>query len=282
MRRSAAPVDDTVREVLANARIEGCNLYLPPGQLDRKVYLAVNAQLEAMGGKWNRRAKAHVFTANPTEALTALLDGGTIAAAPKVLEAFFATPSALANKIVTESDIVDLEPGDRVLEPSAGDGALVRAILDANPDVHVTAVEPNAVRAKAIGVDPRVTVITTTLEQFAAAAPSQRWTAAVMNPPFALPGKPTIWIDHVRTVWNMLADGGQLLAIVPAGFVFRRDRKHTAIRQLILTYGGYQELPDDAFASSGTGVRTVLAYAHRPEITPEQPAMFLPLDLGGQ
>lgn len=176
--RTASPVDDKVREVLANARIEGCNLYLPPGQLDRKVYLAVNTVLESMGGKWNRRAKAHVFTADPREALTAVLDGGTIAAAPKVLEAFFATPPALANKIATESDIVDLEPGARVLEPSAGDGALVRAILDANPDVHVTAIEPNIVRAKAIGTDPRVTVIPTALEQFAAAAPSQRWSVA--------------------------------------------------------------------------------------------------------
>jgi hypothetical protein len=25
-----------------------------------------------------------------------------------------------------------------------------------------------------------------------------------MNPPFAVPGHPTIWIDHVRLAWRLL------------------------------------------------------------------------------
>ena len=46
-------------------------------QLDRKLYTEVNAALEALGGKWNRSAKAHVFAESPEDVLERiLLDGG--------------------------------------------------------------------------------------------------------------------------------------------------------------------------------------------------------------
>jgi hypothetical protein len=37
-------------------------VYLPPGNLDRKTYEAVNKALTAIGGKWTGgKVKAHVF-----------------------------------------------------------------------------------------------------------------------------------------------------------------------------------------------------------------------------
>ena len=36
-------------------------VYLPLGQLDRKTYSAVNKCLEAIGGKWSRKEKGHIF-----------------------------------------------------------------------------------------------------------------------------------------------------------------------------------------------------------------------------
>ncbi|OXM56425.1 hypothetical protein CFP71_13435 [Amycolatopsis thailandensis] len=265
--RTTIPVDDTVRRILAECRIDDNRLYLPDRQLDRKLYKGVNTVLEALGGTWNRRAKAHLFTSDPSTAIANVVAGGTVAPPATVTEGYFATPAWLAEKIVTESDIPDLEAGAEVLEPSAGDGALVRAILDANPGVRVTAIEPNPVRAAQLGDDPRLTVVTSTLEDFAETAPRQHYAAAVMNPPFALPGQPTIWISHVLAVWNMLAAQAQLIAVVPSGFTFRRDKNHESIRQLITTYGGYEDLPEGAFAESGTGARTVLLHAHRADIT---------------
>ncbi|WP_410646200.1 hypothetical protein [Amycolatopsis sp. cmx-4-54] len=265
--RITISIDDTVRRVLAECRIEENRLYLPDRQLDRKLYKGVNAVLEALGGTWNRRAKAHLFTSDPRTAIANAVAGGAITPPPRVTEGYFATPAWLAEKIVTESDIPDLEAGAELLEPSAGDGALVRAILAANPGVRVTAVEPNLDRVAQLGDDPRLTVVNSTLEDFAESAPRQHFAAAVMNPPFALPGQPTIWISHVLTVWTMLAAEGQLIAIAPNGFTFRRDKNHENIRQLIATYGGYEDLPEDSFAESGTGVRTVLLHAHRTDIT---------------
>ena len=56
-----AKIPENVLNVLGECRADGNLLYLPSVQLDRKAYTEVNKVLENMGGKWNRKAKAHVF-----------------------------------------------------------------------------------------------------------------------------------------------------------------------------------------------------------------------------
>ncbi|WP_143229950.1 DNA methyltransferase family protein [Actinophytocola xanthii] len=91
----------------------------------------------------------------------------------------------------------------------------------------------------------------------------QLFDAVVMNPPFSVPGHPTIWIDHVRLAWRLLTPGGRLTAIVPNGYTFRSDRRHTAIRALVEQVGGtHVALPDDAFGTRG--VRAVLLTMDKP------------------
>ena len=56
-----AKIPENVLNVLGECRADGNLLYLPSVQLDRKTYTEVNKVLENMGGKWNRKVKAHVF-----------------------------------------------------------------------------------------------------------------------------------------------------------------------------------------------------------------------------
>ena len=56
-----AKIPENVLNVLGECRADGNLLYLPSVQLDRKTYTEVNKVLENMGGKWNRKTKAHVF-----------------------------------------------------------------------------------------------------------------------------------------------------------------------------------------------------------------------------
>ncbi|MEV0297119.1 class I SAM-dependent methyltransferase [Nocardia sp. NPDC050710] len=253
------------REILAESRIEGDKLFLPK-QLTPADYKKVNRVIETMGGKWSRREQAHVFTDDPAEIIAAAVASGkTPNTVSKTLEAYFATPDWLARHIVSgeHSDITGLEAGAHVLEPSAGDGAFVRAILETNPSVHVTAVEPNPERAAVIGSDPRVTVVVSSFEEFAATA-SRQFTVVVMNPPFALPRRPTVWMDHLYAAWDLLIAGGQLLAVAPGSYTFRTDRDYRAMREFITTHGGYEELPAGTFAKSGTDVDAVFLHARRP------------------
>lgn len=54
--------------VLSPSAVSGTLAFLPPN-LDRKTYLEVNGALEAFGGKWNRKAGAHVFLTDPSDIL---------------------------------------------------------------------------------------------------------------------------------------------------------------------------------------------------------------------
>ena len=58
-------INETVRDILAECKVEGNVLYLPGIQLERSVYLEVNKVLEALGGKWNRKIKGHEFDSYP-------------------------------------------------------------------------------------------------------------------------------------------------------------------------------------------------------------------------
>jgi predicted RNA methylase len=257
--------EDRARAILATAELIGTQLRLPD-QLSRPDYEAVNKVLLALGGKWNRGQRAHVFPTDPRPALKGFLAGHSAPKPPRTAEGYVATPDALADEIVANYSSVDeLAAGSTVLEPSAGDGALVRAIRRAAAgSARIVAVEPNLQRAQLIEADE---VVTTTLEAYAATGPGPIH-AVVMNPPFAVPGQRSIWIDHLRLAWQLLEPGGRLVSIAPAGYEFRHDRRHRAIRELVETHGGSKSLDDDAFASQGSAVRTVVVWADKPTETP--------------
>ncbi|OHU47165.1 hypothetical protein BKG82_26270 [Mycobacteroides chelonae] len=251
------------RAVLAeSARIEGLVLTLTCGQLSRAEYLAVNKALESLGGKWNRKQGGHVFVDDPTQALAEFVGGAALAKPPRTSEGYVQTPAGLAAMVIRDhTDIGRLAAGARVLEPSAGDGSFVHAAFAANPEVQVVAVEPNAQRlARIVARDSgALRRVSSTFEQFVASGPGS-FDAIVMNPPFAVPGAPSLWIDHVQLAYGLLSSGARLTAIVPVSLLERQDRRHSAIRALTAEHGGFTRLPDDAFKVSGTGVRTAVMW----------------------
>jgi hypothetical protein len=59
--RSTFKISDEVRDVLARSTITATSVKLPDGQLERKLYEAVNKALEGAGGRWDRKSKTHLF-----------------------------------------------------------------------------------------------------------------------------------------------------------------------------------------------------------------------------
>ena len=70
-------IEEDVLTVLSTLEIDENDVMITK-QLDRKLYLAVNKVLERIGGKWNRKAKAHVFDADPTERLNNVIECGVL------------------------------------------------------------------------------------------------------------------------------------------------------------------------------------------------------------
>lgn len=161
--------------------------------------------------------------------------------APRAVSAFqlFQTPPELAERM---ADLADIQPGQSVLEPSAGLGRLLRPIMARNPG-QVVAFELSPDLAGTLADDfPRVVV---SCGDFLA-VPVQGFDRVVMNPPFHMRAD----VRHVMHARKFLKPGGVLVGLCMAG----RHREEG-----IRPHCDYWEtIPAGTFRREGTGVETVL------------------------
>lgn len=271
-------IDADVEDALKRGEWKGEWFLLPP-TLERKLYVRVNEALEVLGGKWSRKAKAHVFDADARKAMEDLLEAGEYVDETKSYDVFY-TPAWLADELVQYLPwSVDQKPEARFLEPSSGEGALVGAIRRAFLRAPIVAVEvrddpklfgplSTAARQSKIHTfhgksfldyipdSPLVPVNKT---------PPTRglglFDAVVMNPPFSR-GQA---LDHVQHAWQFLHDGGVLVAVMPRS---AREEGSTKRRKAFAMWvsevgGDWHDLPDDSFKASGTMVRTTVLVARK-------------------
>jgi predicted RNA methylase len=230
-------------------------------QLDRKLYLKVNEVLVACGGKWDRKAKAHVFAADAQPLIELVLSTGDVQTSADL--GFFPTPAPLAKRLV---EMAGVAPHEHVLEPSAGEGAIAYAILNAGASVtcieryfmrHAAIVKATAPLAhKCLDLNIECSILD--VDDFMHYESNEPFDRVAMNPPFCKVGQGD-HIDHVRHAFEMLRGGGVLVSVLPAGIMFREDRRHREFRAWILAHGTLADLPDDSFKESGTRVRTCIA-----------------------
>lgn len=220
--------------------------------LDRKLYVEVNAALEALGGKWDRKSKAHVFGEGPADALDQVLVDGGFHDARQDLQQFF-TPPKLAKMVVERADV----KGRSVLEPSAGMGALAfEAVARGASSIWCVEKDPKCVRDLLSGFsnDESACVINIMEADFLATKTVGSYERVVANFPFTRQQD----IDHCIKAYGLLTVGGLLVAIMSAGTKFRQNQKTRAFRDLVQTVGEIEDLPEGSFKESGTNVNTVL------------------------
>jgi predicted RNA methylase len=240
--------------VLDRATCEGNALsLLALGHLDRKLYADTDKALQAAGGKWNRKAKAHLFEGDAAAAIEPIILTGEIVSLKQELQQFY-TPPDLARRVITLAGIV---PGLTVLEPSAGRGALAAEALLAGG--LVDCVEIDARNVVMLCSTPYAGVVE---GDFLAQAPKRSWDRVVMNPPFTRDQD----VKHVLHALRFVKAGGRLVAIMSAGITFRTTRMSPAFRGRVAEMGGTIELlPEGTFKASGTGVNTCLVVINVPE-----------------
>lgn len=277
-------IDQRTLEVLTSAVEITHNHVTIMRQLTRPEYVKVNDALVALGGEWNRKAKAHVFpTGTDVEALiNNLCITGEYSTARDV--GWFPTPDEVADELV---ELAGLDDGHRILEPSAGEGALVKAMLrTGRHDLSISVIEhdvgrrANLVRlaADVNDQDDISHVVWLPIDKYGSdvldfmdfdlddpGTDIESFDRVVMNPPFARVGAGD-HLDHVRHAFEMLAPHGILVSILPCSVEFRQDKRHKAFRAWVKDLRGeWFPLPDDAFKPTGTGVRTVILRLRRAE-----------------
>lgn len=238
-------VEDDVLVVLTRAQTDGNALRLV-GQLDRKLYERTNKVLEAAGGKWNKKAKAHLYEGDAGEAMEQIILTGECEIHRKQNFGYFPTPMALGVQV---AELACIEAGNAVLEPSIGQGHLAEAIRRVQPGASITGYEllPENL-AKVAGRFNASQADFLTVEIVPA------FDRIVMNPPFAKRAD----VFHVNHALKFLKPGGRLVAIMSASVTFRDDKYTTRFREAVQERGGSIE-PNDkgAFKESGTMVNTV-------------------------
>lgn len=246
IKKKVVHIDDDIKNLLMNLRIEGNIAYITQ-QLDRDTYMRLNKALEVLGGKWNRSARGHIFPGDPSEKIAEAMQEGQVVDVKKTYE-FFATPPGIANMLVARAGI---EPGMKVLEPSAGHGAIadvVRAMCN-DCQVDVIEIEPsNRVVLKESGYK----LVGKDFMKYRKKKPL--YDRIVMNPPFSKQQD----IDHVLHAWKFLKPGGRLVSVMAASIGFRTNKKAEAFQELLSTHGTMEDLPEESFKESGTGVNTVM------------------------
>jgi predicted RNA methylase len=245
-----------VRAVLERCKVEGATVILPPEQLDRPLYQAVNKVLTALGGKWDRRTQGFLFAEGIDGQLREALDAGVAVDRKRTVEQFF-TPPEIARQVI---DLAGIEPTDLVLEPSAGAGALVAQALMCG--AFVLAVEQDsAMMSKLLDLADtfpgglrRVCADFLSWEPGIDPEPFDRpIDKVVMNPPFGNGAD----IGHVTRALHFLRPGGTLVAIMSPHWTFATSTLAQAFRGMVNDHSHtWVDLPANSFRSAGTDVNT--------------------------
>ncbi|WP_313453308.1 methyltransferase domain-containing protein [Stutzerimonas nitrititolerans] len=141
---------------------------------------------------------------------------------------FFPTPAAIA---VRMASLARIKKGDRVLEPSAGNGNLADAAKSAGAEVDVIEISS---QLREILTAKGYTVVAHDFDSF---TPEEKYDAVLMNPPFSNRQDAA----HIRRAFDMVKAGGHLVAIAGEGVFFGSDAKAVQFRDWLYSVGAEVE-----------------------------------------
>ena len=231
-------------EVLQKCTVEDKIVKLPNVQLDRKEYLDVKKSLELIGGKWKGgKVAGFIFETDPTD-LLAEIAGGKKVNLKKEFQ-FFATPPELAEILVKHAEI---NGDDTILEPSAGQGAIIRAInkvCDVTPDCYEL-MDVNRVILNKSGLNFDLIG-----EDFLEDTAKKKYSVIIANPPFTKNQD----IEHLQEMYKCLEIGGRVVCITSESWVNGSQKKQVGFRDWLKTKNAHIfDIERGAFKSSGTMV----------------------------
>lgn len=233
----------TKEQVLQNCIVEGTVVKLPNVQLDRKLYKEVAKSLELIGGKWKGgKVFGFVFETDPLYLLDQISNGEKINLKKEFQ--FFATPEKLADELVY---LADLRDNDTILEPSAGQGAIIKAInkvCDVVPDcfelmdVNTIILNKSGLHFNLIGDD--------FLKHN-----GKKYSKIIANPPFTKNQD----IDHLKEMYKLLSIGGKLVCITSESWVNGSQKKQVEFKNWLDEVGAeIIDIEKGSFKESGTMV----------------------------
>lgn len=237
-----------LQKSLSKCRIEGNTLFLPPiedGMLPN--YKDVRTALLNAGATYKRNT--FVFPSSAQSYIDRLM-GGERVNIKKEFQ-FFATPKSLAEKLV---DYADIFITASILEPSAGQGAIIEAIIEAHPRMSIHFCELMDENRKVL--EQKFPSSEVTLhdcgKDFLQIDKKHEFARIIANPPFSKNQD----IDHIRKMYEVLKPGGRIVTIASNHWKHSRNKKEVKFVEWLDEIGANydEEIPAKTFQESGTTV----------------------------
>ncbi len=246
---------NTKEDVLKNCTVEGLVVKLPSVQLERKLYQEVAKSLELIGGKWKGgKVFGFVFNEDPTDLLNEIATGEKRNLKKEFQ--FFATPNGLADYLVELANLGNkwTIPSFRILEPSAGQGAIIDALHRVNDRMNIYAIELMELNynilKKKYSENKNVFI-----KQGDFLEETGKYNCIIANPPFHKNSD----ISHIRHMYEVLEEGGRLVSVASKHWQISTNKKETEFRNWLDEVNAeIIEVEKGTFKESGTEISTVI------------------------
>lgn len=237
----------SVEEILRHCTLEDNVLKLPQVQFNKKSYAEAKKWIEEAGGSWQGgKVQGFTFPFNAERVFSILREGKRCNLQQDFQ--FFATPPEVADWLVMLAGGVHED--EKVLEPSAGTGAIIDAIHRSCPDVIVDCYELMPENKEILAKKDNIRILG---DDFTKCDIAQ-YDKIIANPPFSKNQD----IRHVRRMYECLNPGGVLAAITGPHWEFGSESECKDFRQWLEDNGGKKfEIEEGTFKESGTGTKTI-------------------------
>lgn len=237
-----------------------------PGSMPAPLYKKVVQVLEQLGIKWDKKRQCHCSPGPISDILDAALSDGKVTDRKKLDKEtfqFFPTVPDVARRMAeaawkayninAEHPIRTIDPGVRILEPSFGDGALVRAMAltaPVNPGLNFLGFEIDERHQAAAGelILAFATESRFYVKDFLQTHPDPSQDIVIMNPPFSK-GRD---IEHIRHALKWLRPGGVCVALSSAGSWTRNTAPYRQVVKDILEMADMKVLEAKVIAGATT------------------------------
>lgn len=258
----------SLRKILESTKIKkvgsSYNLFVPT----TSKYALFKPLLPLFKARWSKKEKTHICSINPESIINLILEEGLM---PDVNPYDFYPTSkeividemlpalGLKQYDLYGSPYFNFESSEgeglKFLDPSAGDGAILKALIEIYPKAKFYAFEIENNRRQFLENHSKIEVLGS---DFLNTPINQKFDFIAMNPPFrdAIRGNPNIWMKHIKKAFSLVSRIGVLASIVPETLFISEQKEILYFKNWMLSFGEAWKLPKDAFKDSGTGIQT--------------------------
>lgn len=228
---------------LSKCEISGNVVTLPFERLPN--YDQVRKALLNAGAKYNKNK--FVFPNDARPYIDRLMGGENVNIKKEFQ--FFATPAPLAKYLVS---LADIERHHSILEPSAGQGAIINAIIEKIPTKLVQAYELSEINRNVLQSIEQCEILG---DDFLKQNNYRQFDRVIANPPFSKNQD----IDHILKMYYATKLGGRIVTIASKHWQISNNKKETEFRNWLDEINAdVQDIPQGAFKESGTNVASCI------------------------